>query len=109
MTTEQQLAAIIEAQGFSFPKAVAQDIINDKADVLAQLLDPQGLRAAYPGIAGEARMSLVLAAILQNVTNGQIVTNANLAAYLILDTWLSSNGDATATIQTAYDLLPKHV
>lgn len=120
MTTEQKLRAVIEAQakggfhendlalktGFTLDDfyVVPTGFEIAAVHVLEILLDPEGLKAAYPGIAGEARMGIVLAAILNKIKNGQLVMNADLSAHLILDSWLS--GGATAAIDTAFTLLP---
>jgi len=113
MTTEDQLRHIIEAQvkgGCTSFRFVSEHYLDfdwksriggtgeptspdTVAHILEILLDPAGLRAAYEmlGI---------------GFHNGRPVLAKIAVAHDILDTWLSSEGDAAKTIQTAYDLLP---
>lgn len=115
MTTEQKLQAVIEAQvkgGYDFWEkrlggtklgqdeygpSIGRYTLSDDGrlqdyewayGVIEVLLDPEGLRAAY----GES----------------YIVTYwEESVPHRVLDTWLSSDGNAEKTIDCAYDLLPK--
>lgn len=121
LTAEQQLSAIIQAQvkgGDEKWKAIRIIHVNFEhgtvgmeqppfraiffPHVLEILLDPEGLRAAY----GEGTQKFLPYMWNCLVTDHSIPLNAPFVAHRILDTWLSS-GDPTATIQTAFSLLPK--
>lgn len=112
-TTEQMLAAVIEAQvrggcdnwnplkpetfsmaeEYLFARSSASYQEEEQVHVFAILLDPQGLRAAY----------------CQQPSRWDLPETERIAipARHILDAWLSKpEGDAEAAIRTAYDLLP---
>ncbi len=101
MTTEEQLKAIIAAQamgGRVFYQDNGDGFRSDlkcwcEYHILEILLDPKGLRAAY-GEDGKPDDPTYMA-------SGSLI-----AAHRILDTWLSSNGDAAAAINRAFQLLP---
>lgn len=103
MTTEEQLKAIIEAQvkgGYDHYDNNGDGFRSDlkywcEYNILEILLDPAGLRAAY----GQQRL----------VNRSQYRTQLpwKVAARRILGTWLTSNGNAAATIEKAHSLLPK--
>lgn len=106
LTTEEKLAAIIEAHmrgGYNYWEAYRNNIVvNHSAKsmtgtILNVLLDPEGLKAAY----GE-RPTLNDVSIAGKVTNKE----CDVCAFLILDSWLS--GGAEAAINTAYSLLPSN-
>ena len=130
MTTEQKLQAIIGAQvrgGYRRFEPDADEVllengkgfwVNDQGgfgqwetSIVAFLLDPEGLRAAY----GEAPGGCVLCWVKTSDPERRWCHHCNRmscrdadewAAFAIIDRLLSSNGDAAATISTAYDLLP---
>lgn len=88
---------------------------QERIALLEILLDPQGLRAAYgEGVhnfkSGECqRCGLWIPKLIEDAGDPTefMETCSEVAAWKILNTWLSSSGDATKTIDTAYDLLPK--
>ena len=103
MTTEQKLQAIIEAQvmgGYLDKEGMLKmgggmvdgwRSFNSEFDIL---LDPAGLRAAYGDWAEGS-----LASELKTPKWKAFGMN-------ICQSWLSSNGDVAATIDTAFSLLP---
>lgn len=112
LTTEQKLAAVIEAQerGGHNRWSVWKDTVrmygNPAAEnVLACLLDPKGLRAAY---APQGTEECVVDKGGGNVTRytRRIPYQGAVkkASYAILNAWLS--GGAEAAIDTAHSLLP---
>ena len=122
MRLESQLKAIIEAQvkGRKHPdeqKYAGMPLEIDDfgivtmdgaiIPVLLILLDTEGCKSAYPGIAGEAELPLALAYILQE-TKKDIVWNWYIASVLILDAWNHGDGNNwRKAIETAYNLLSK--
>ena len=126
LSTEQKLQAIIEAQvkgGYElYHQKYWHDLRDDSDDVewgctsckctwrlpiLAILLSPQGLRAAY---GNEQTDYIQISAIRVDGAGdyaGPTISRDFHVAYLIVETWISSNGDAAKTIDTAYSLLPK--
>lgn len=119
MTSEDQLKAIIEAQmkgGCIYFENLMENIApldsvtapyiwfwgdgkQEPYHPLVILLDPEGLKAAY----GEAP---------QDMTSEEYKFTGlrewhRDCGHQILNTWLTSNGDAAKTIETAYNLLPK--
>ncbi len=130
MTTEEKLKGIIEAQvkgGYDQydplidgrPIAVdlsAKYVIGvgklggrSSCQLLEILLDPQGLRAAYP----DPVISYKYSREGKTGTVNQIIKRRSGKlqwrdfACRILDTWLSSDGNAAQTIDKAFSLLPK--
>lgn len=102
-TTEQMLKAIIRAQIKTRKHLDEQYVISEtirihetggvsigkgESHVLQILLDPQGLKAAY-GYYVEGQPDWIIR-----------------CANNILLNWIASDGDAAATIRTAFDLLP---
>lgn len=81
--------------------------------VLEILLDPRGLRAAYGGedyaVCRRCLSRSALNCHCYAEADGElpeVVILFEEVPQRILDTWLSSNGDAAKTIDTAYSLLP---
>lgn len=131
MTTEEQLNAIIEAQANNGYIAYApffdgreveyqHGVLTDVAAkfsmmVLPILLDPQGLRAVWGDQNHEIKRNrcvkclLILPKYMDDVGSPEELTSSCFEAVSIqiLNTWLTSNGDAAATIDTAFSLLPK--
>lgn len=68
------------------------------------LLDPAGLKAAYRHMDETEGCICVSPSYCDK---GDRTICGWCASGGILDTWLSTNGDAAKTIDTAYDLLPK--
>ena len=82
------------------------DIGLDKAHLLQILLDTEGLKAAYPGIAGEAKLSMVMAYLLQE-NKKDTMWVWQVASYAIMEDWHKGKGNNwKASIDTAYKLLP---
>lgn len=114
LTTEQKLQAIIEsyhwdntALAFVFRQ---KKLLPSPEAIIAMLLDPQGLKAAYGDRYVEKAAYISINGEMTDVTdiNGdaQYGPYCYVAATCILCKWLSSNGDAGATIDTAFSLLP---
>lgn len=87
--------------------------VFDGTPVICILLDPQGLRAAYGSIkaiaeTGDRKRDILLNAVMDHLRETRKMPQYwENAAVLILNTWLSSDGDAEKTISTAFELLPK--
>ncbi len=128
MTPEQQLAAVIEAQvkggcsayqflllpglsidGFGAVRLKHDGIEVERIGVIEILIDPQGLRGAY-GTELACRGCKKRCFDTKPCEDHEYARNDRLhvlAAYCILDAWLSEpEGDPAAAIKTAYDLLP---
>lgn len=126
MTPEQQLKEIIEAQvkggckshawflqtGYTFVIAADGEIEWDNYDeetvghILAILLDPSGLKAAYDSKPWHGGGFFSSDGTLDYSVSSDGLRSRH-AAHQILELWISSEGNATAAIQTAFDLLPK--
>lgn len=133
MTTEDKLRKIIEAQhrggSNTWEGAMDDDMLligkshycmregsictKDKEEhfchILEILLDPKGLRAAYPGKCCEdcSEGEKLFGSCPADGGHPWAVERAPNVGHEILTEWIASNGDAAATIDTAYDLLPK--
>lgn len=130
-TPEQMLARVIEAQVAGGCEDM-QELLDDyelierrmwsgkkwgkSFGVIEILLDPEGLRAAYSGIrtlieTGDEQKDLILNAVSDELkARGRLPEYWEWAAQIILLAWLSTpEGNPTAAIKTAFDLLPpKH-
>jgi hypothetical protein len=121
-TTEQKLAAVIEAQdagGFpdntvllrsmwlsSDKKAVTCSMLHPEfISILEVLLDPDGLRAAYRDGKSHSEALCIEGGEVGLYRLSEAPHAHRMAAHRILDAWLSNGADAA--ISTAYDLLPK--
>ncbi len=115
MTTEQKLKAIIQAQcegGYIGWKFVSDDFIinnnhvtawGDEFSILEILLDPNGMEAAFTEEGEDMDWFFEGKETIGSISGFL----KHIAGFKILDTWLSSNGDAEATIECAFNLLPK--
>lgn len=126
LTTHKKLLKILNAQwSGGFMLFAGADIITldgasvhftynfggKNAHVLEVLLSPQGLKAAYGDQYVCADCGKPTEGICKNCEyDGVYCPSSQMRcaynAHAILDTWLSSNGDAAAMIDTACNLLP---
>lgn len=133
LSPEQQLAGIISAQvkgGYKRFEFGSDEINFDnkghagfwchnlegegqfESSILAFLLDPAGLKAAYGERGGTIETGDERKDMILNSVRDTMIEQRKIPAYwetvsiMILLSWNESNGDAAATIQTAYNLLP---
>lgn len=121
LTTEAKLQKIIEAQvrgGYNGWQITVDQLFapnphnrlklkgdsitdgyNNHGHILEILLDPQGCKAVW----GE---EMDTRTIVRDGVVEFLKVNGGYVAHEILNTWYDSNGDAAATIDTAYSLLP---
>lgn len=131
---EEMLKAVIEAQDtvhprkgigafkfFDDPHVLFEGIFSEDSGrvlpysfhLLQILLDPQGLRAAYPNMeyrieTEDRRKDILMNAVVNHMKEkGHLTLYHEYVAQIILMAWLTKpEGDAVGAIRTAYELLP---